>query len=442
MSIVFNLIYLAVMAMFSPWLLWRVVVQKKNRRGWSAKLFGHVPGRTSHGPCFWFHAVSVGEVNLLKPVIAAIRRQRPEIEIAISSTTETGRQLAAECFPDDITFFCPADFSWAIRRTLRRLRPDQLILAELELWPNLINIAASKSVPVSVINGRLSEKSSRGYQKLGFLFRSIFEKISWIGAQSDEYAKRFVANGCEAKRVTVTGSVKFDGVETCRNSPAIDALKRVASQCGVREQDFVFLGGSTQLDEDLLLVEAYQNLKSIYQSLRLILVPRHPGRVTKLCRELEMRNQAFVLRSSPKQTDAADAVLIVDVIGELSNWWAVADAGFVGGSMGNRGGQSMIEPAGKGVPVCFGPHTENFKSTVSALIQNDAAEVVHHQRQLESFMKWSMDMPHLAQSMGRRAKQSVARNFGAADRTVAGILGAGYRPQSPPPAKPAVPSAA
>jgi 3-deoxy-D-manno-octulosonic-acid transferase len=135
-------------------------------------------------------------------------------------------------------------------------------------------------------------------------------------------------------------------------------------------------------------------------------------------------------------------VLIVDVIGELSNWWAVADAGFVGGSMGNRGGQSMIEPAGKGVPVCFGPHTENFKSTVSALIQNDAAEVVHHQRQLESFMKWSMDMPHLAQSMGRRAKQSVARNFGAADRTVAGILGAGYRPQSPPPAKPAVPSAA
>ena len=129
--------------------------------------------------------------------------------------------------------------------------------------------------------------------------------------------------------------------------------------------------------------------------------------------------------SVEQPTPADDAILIVDVIGELSAWWGVADAGFVGGSMGSRGGQSMIEPAGLGVPVCFGPNTSNFSSTVSALIENEAAEVVHNGHQIEIFMNWSLTMPHLAHAMGRRAQKVVAQNTGAADRTVAGILAAG-----------------
>lgn len=442
MSIVFNLIYLSVMAIFSPWLLWRMIVQNKNRRGWSAKLFGQVPRRNSQGRCIWFHAVSVGEVNLLKPVIARVRRRHPEIEIAISSTTETGRQLAAECFPEDITFFCPADFSWAIKRALRRLRPDQLVLAELELWPNLITIAAARSVPVSVINGRLSERSARGYKKLSFFFGPIFEKISWIGAQSAPYAQRFIDNGCDPNRVTVTGSVKFDGVATDRNDAATQAIKPIARQCGLTTGDFIFLGGSTQAEEDLLLIQAYQKLRSDFPQLRLVLVPRHPDRVPKLCRELASRNQPFALRSMPRGEWERNSVLIIDVIGELSGWWGVADAGFVGGSMGSRGGQSMIEPAGKGVPVCFGPNTENFRSTVTSLIENDAAEVVHDQHQIESFIKFSIESPHLAAAMGRRAQQCVAQNVGASDRTVVGILGLGASLRSCDGTRSAFPSAA
>lgn len=430
MSILFNLIYLSVMAIFSPWLLWRMVVENKNRRGWSAKLLGHVPKRDcrrsskddSQRRCLWFHAVSVGEVNLLKPIIARIRQQHPAVQIAVSSTTETGRQLAAETFPDDITFFCPADFSWAIKRTLRRLRPDQLILAELELWPNLIRITSSRGIPISVINGRLSERSSRGYRKLSFLFRPIFQRITWVGAQSPDYAQRFVDNGCAPKNVTVTGSVKFDGVKTDRTNAATVKLKQVASEKGIARSDFVFVGGSTQLEEDLLLIAAYQRLSVDHRRLRLILVPRHPARVPQLCRELEQRGVPFVLRSSSKAALGQRSVLIVDVIGELSAWWGVADAGFVGGSMGSRGGQSMIEPAGFGVPVCFGPNTANFKSTVSPLIENDAAEVVHNGHQIETFMKWSIEMPHLAQAMGTRSQKVVAQNGGAADRTVAGIV--------------------
>ena len=422
MSILINMIYLSVLAIFSPWLIWRMVVQNKNRRGWSAKLFGHVPRRNSDAKCLWFHAVSVGEVNLLKPVIARIRKQHPGVEIAVSSTTETGRKLASESFPDDITFFCPADFSWAIKRTLRRLRPDQLILAELELWPNLIGITSKQSIPVSVINGRLSEKSSRGYLKLGFLFRPIFQRIDWVGAQSDDHAQRFISNGCDAKRVTVTGSVKFDGVQTDRNNAQTLELRRVASAHRITKKDFVFVGGSTQLEEDLLLVGAYQRLRQTHPELRMILVPRHLQRVAQLCRELDSRNQRFALRSSTDAAPNSDAILIVDVIGELSAWWGLADAGFVGGSMGSRGGQSMIEPAGFGVPVCFGPNTTNFTSTVSALIENEAAEVVNNERQIETFMKWAIEMPGLAQAMGTRAQKVVAQNTGAAERTVSGIL--------------------
>ena len=445
MSILFNLIYLTVMALFSPWLLWRMVVQKKNRRGWSAKMFGRVPKRKSDGECLWFHAVSVGEVNLLKPVIARIKQQHPEIEIAVSSTTETGRQLALESFPNDITFFCPADFSWAIKRTLRRLRPSQLILAELELWPNLIRITSSRSIPVSVINGRLSERSSRGYQKLGFLFRRIFQRIHWVGAQSPDYAQRFIDNGCKPGKVSVTGSVKFDGVETDRKNSATMELKKIAAACGVSSGDFVMVGGSTQLEEDLLLADAYRNLKESNSQLRLILVPRHPVRVPQLCRELNNRKMDYVLRSSDEAQLAGSvkgAILIVDVIGELSAWWGLADVGFVGGSMGSRGGQSMIEPAGFGVPVCFGPNTENFRSTVSPLIENEAAEVVHNGHQIETFIKWSIEMPHLAQAMGGRAQQVVAQNAGAADRTVAGILAVSSSTSAQTTIKPAIPSAA
>ncbi len=422
MSILLNLVYLSVMVVFSPWLLWRIVVQKKNRRGWSQKLLGNAPKRNSTQQCLWFHAVSVGEVNLLKPVIERICQQHPEFEIAISSTTETGRKLSADVFPNHITFYCPADFSWAVKRTIRRLRPNQLILAELELWPNLIRLTTSHSIPVSVINGRLSEKSSRGYQKFGFLFRPIFQKITWVGAQSSDYAQRFVDNGCKLKNVTVTGSVKFDGVQTDRKNPATVKLQQSTTATQITQNDFVFVGGSTQLEEDLLLISAFERLSDAHPDLRLILVPRHPARVPQLCRELQDRGLPFLRRSSLEKASERQSIVIIDVIGELSAWWGLADAGFVGGSMGSRGGQSMIEPAGFGVPVCFGPSTSNFKSTVSSLIENDAAEVVHNGHQIETFIKWAIEMPHLAQSMGTRAQKVVAQNSGAADRTVAGII--------------------
>ena len=452
MSLFLNLIYLSAMVLLSPWLAWRVFVQKKNRHGFGQKIFGWAPRRQGDQQCLWFHAVSVGEVKLLKPVIDGIAARSPEIEIVVSSTTQTGRALAAELYPDCLTFYSPADFSWALKRAFKQIRPTAIVLAELELWPNLINLATSQAIKVCVLNGRLSEKSSRGYSKFSFLCRPMFKKLAWVGAQSENYATRFIQNGCDPDRVSVTGSVKFDGVETCRKNEKTTRLRAAARQAGIGRKSFTFLAGSTQLEEDLMAATAWQTAVKTNSNLRLILVPRHPSRVGKLTESLDAIGVPWVLRSSledsePSRADVAGvtglqsksgdasstkltrtertstpAVLIVDVIGELSGWWGVADSGFVGGSMGRRGGQSMIEPAGLGIPVCFGPNTENFSDTVDQLIENEAAEVVHDGKQLLAFMQWSFRTPHLATAMGQRAQQVVQQNAGAAKRTVDGVF--------------------
>ena len=434
MSLLLNLIYLLAMVLLSPWLAWRIVFQKKNRAGFGEKFLGLVPIRAGQRPCIWFHAVSVGEVKLLQPVIDKITQKSADIEIVVSSTTKTGRKLAAELYANHTTFYSPLDFSWAVKRTLKRIRPSALVLAELELWPNLIQLSAAAEVPVCVINGRLSEKSSRRYHKFSFLVGPMFRKISWVGAQSQHYATRFVRNGCDQQQVSVTGSVKFDGVQTDRKNTDTLRLAAIARRAGIDQKCFTFVAGSTQLEEDLMAVEAWREALKVNHRLRLILVPRHPGRSKALAEILRGKGVSVILRSSIDSSshaskvrhladrNAVPSVLIVDVIGELSAWWGIADSGFVGGSMGSRGGQSMIEPAGFGVPVCFGPNTKNFADTVGQLIDNEAAEEVLNEKQLLAFMMWSFQTKHLSTAMGERAQAVVCRNMGAAQRTAEGIL--------------------
>ena len=192
-----NVIYICFLVLASPWLLWRFLVSGKNRRGWNQKLFGAVQSRESSAPCIWLHAVSVGEVNLLAPILNQLTADRPDLEFVISTTTETGFDLANKKYPDQYVFFCPMDFTWAIKRVLKRLRPDVLVLAELELWPNLIRTSRSSGVPVAVVNARLSESSFNGYQKLAWVIRPSIRQLSLVAAQNSTYANRFLQLGCD-----------------------------------------------------------------------------------------------------------------------------------------------------------------------------------------------------------------------------------------------------
>lgn len=414
MSWLLNFGYVLLLIAATPWLAWAAWRQGKYRQGWSAKLWGRVPRRRGDRPCIWWHAVSVGEVNLLPSMLTPLLQQC-DVECVITTTTRTGYELAQRKFPQHLVAYCPLDFSWAVRSALRRLRPDLLVLTELELWPNLIRLADRQGIPVVIVNGRLGEASFRGYRRIRFLMRHVLQRVSWIGAQTETYARRFVQLGADPRRVAVTGSVKFDGAETdCHNARTAE-LARLAH---LAPQDMVFLAGSTQDPEERLALETFQQLLPQFPALRLILVPRHPERFDEVARMLDSTGVLWQRRSQLETARRPDArVLLVDTIGELAAWWGVAQVAFVGGSFGDRGGQNMIEPAAYGAAVSFGPNTWNFRDVVQLLCQGDAAQVVRDGSDLTRFVRRCLEDEPFRRSLGQRSQQLVRQNQGAAART-------------------------
>ena len=420
----FNSLYLLFLLVASPWMLWRIV-KGKSRRGWLQKLFGTVRSRTESGPCLWLHAVSVGEVNLLQPVIDQLLDQKPELQIAVSTSTETGYDLATKKYASGSgrsqhqVFFCPHDFSWAIKRVLKRIKPDAIVLAELELWPNLIAVAGKHQIPVIVINGRVSENSHRGYQRFGFITKPMFRGLSMVMAQTKTYAERFIELGCLESRTSISGSVKFDGVTTDPNNPN---TRRLADEAGFGADDFVFVAGSTQLEEDLIAAEVFSRLKPEFPKLKLVLVPRHPDRCQQLKQQLKKSAIDVDLRTDIGPQRDSDRPLVVNVIGELNHWWGRANAAYVGGSMGSREGQNMIEPSAYAVPTSFGPRTKNFRDVVEQLLAEDAAVVVDNANELERFLRDCLTSAQTMKAMGDRAQTVVKQNVGAAEKTATKII--------------------
>ena len=331
MPYLLNLVYLALLAVAMPWLVWRAIRQGKYREGFAAKLFGRVPRRESDRTCVWLHAVSVGEVNLLGTLIGQIRGSRPDWECVVSTTTVTGMALTRKRYADLSVFYCPLDFSWAVRAALGRVRPDLLVLVELELWPNLVRAARERGARVAVINGRLSEHSFRGYRRIRPLVARVLKTIDLLAVQDETYAQRFRQLGARPETVHVTGSMKYDGAQTDRRNPATERLRRLA---GFAEGEPVFLAGSTQEPEEALALRAWQSLRGEWPALRLVLVPRHRERFEAVARLLDNSAVAWQRRSTLEAEGprAAARVLLVDAIGELGAWWGTARVAFVGGA--------------------------------------------------------------------------------------------------------------
>jgi 3-deoxy-D-manno-octulosonic-acid transferase len=420
MAYLLNVVYLLLIALASPWLAWQALRTGKYREGWGAKFLGRVPVRSGARPCLWLHAVSVGEVNLLATLIERWDRLHPEWEIVISTTTHTGFQLAQKRYAPRTVFYCPLDFTWAVRHAMRAVRPDLFVLTELELWPNLIHAARQHGAKVAIVNGRLSEKSFRGYRRLGWLTRRVLAEVDLIAVQNDEYTRRFLDLGAPVAAVQTTGSIKFDGARTDRSNSDTERLARLA---GITSGDVVLLAGSTQDPEESLAVDAYEQLVTAHPRLRLILVPRHPERFDAVAELLNRRGVRWQRRSrlDADRADPGARVLLVDVVGELGAWWGAAQIAFVGGSMGQRGGQNMIEPSAYGAAVSFGPNTWNFRDVVAQLLERQAAIVVNHGQELTAFVRRCLDEPAFATDLGSKARELVREQQGAADRTI-GLL--------------------
>ena len=411
-----NGVYALLLLAFTPWMLWQAWRTGKYREGWSEKLWGRVPRRTSQRPCVWFHAVSVGELQLLRPLIREYQKRWPDWDIVISSTTITGRKLARESYPDLTTFYSPFDFSWAVKKTLQRIQPNLIVLAELELWPNLLSLARENEIEVAIVNGRLSERSFRGYQRMRWLAQSMLAKLNCIAAQNETYAGRFLDLGALPDAVSVTGSIKFDGANPDRMHPEVQQRRKWA---GLTDQHTVWFVGSTQDPEEAMAVEIFIRQRKAFPHLKLIVVPRHAERFDTVAAHLDATGLRVLRRSqATAEVNENWDVLLIDSIGELRWWWGVANLATVGGSFGNRGGQNMIEPCAYGACVSFGPNTRNFRDIVEQLLQHQAATQLADKVEWEKWLLEQLLHPEKAEEQGQIAANWVAGHLGATDRTL------------------------
>jgi 3-deoxy-D-manno-octulosonic-acid transferase len=414
-----NGLYLFVLFLLSPWLVWRALRTGRYRRGLAAKLFGQNALRSEdsasrlNGHVVWFHGVSVGEIHLLVTLVAAYRKRHPSARCVISSTTDTGLAEARAKFPDCAVVAWPFDFSWAVANALDAVKPDLVVLAEAELWPNFLAAASRRDIPVAVVNARLSPRSFGRYRAVaGLARRFLFRHVRVVGAQSADYADRFRQLGLD--RVRVTGSVKYDGAAGERNTPKGRELKRLVNA------PLLLVAGSTHAPEEAIVLAAFGRLRRRFPDLRLLLVPRHPDRFAEVASLVEASGLPFVRRSAIQEPlEYPPPVILLDTVGELGAAWGLADVGYVGGTLdGKRGGQSMIEPAGYGVPTVFGPHVWNFRDAARRLVDAGGATMVRDADELVPALEVLLSDASKRTAMGEAARQLVREQQGATARTL------------------------
>jgi len=423
-----DIAYGLLMVLLAPWILYRLIAQKRYRCGWKERL-GGVPWRYTDQPGIWIHAVSLGEINALQTLIAEIERILPQYEVVISSTTDTGMARAKKLYGDTHrVFFFPLDFSWAVKRAFKRLRPQLCILMELEVWPNFTALAQQSSVPVVVANGRISSgKGFPRYRRIAWLIRPIFRRLTLVLTQDDNYAERFRFLGVPAERVQMMGSLKYDTAEV---SGTVEGQEELARQLQLNKNDPIWVAGSTGPVEEEIILECFKKLRADkkFEKLRLVIVPRKPERFEEVARLVETKGYRLLRYSRVKQNDYqvdekdGGAVILGDTMGDLRKFYSLAEVVFVGRSLVPMGGSDMIEAAGLGKAVVMGPYTDNFIDAVQKLLAGKAVEIVADGQQLTEVLKKLLTDKEKARQMGVRARQVIIDNKGATLRTVEAIV--------------------
>lgn len=417
----FDFFYIFFLLLLSPYLLYHMFSSKKYPVGILQKL-GKIPKRSNEKPCLWFHGVSAGELLLIEGLVKTIENSLPDIELVFSTSTATGYDIALKRYGDKLIFFFPFDFSWITKRVLNRIRPCCIVLVEFQIWPNFVLSATNKNIPIIVVDGRISERSTRRFNWIKSFSRNILNRITLFSMQTDSFAERLEKLGVERDRVFVTSSMKFDAIPVV-NSPQEKA--KVRKKLGIEDDALVIIGGSTHRGEELFLLNAYKEVRKKLENMRLIIAPRYPNRAKEIGEMVQSQGLSFCLRSQLHQDKGVRAqhaaplqVIILDTMGELSKIYNAADIAFVGGSLVPRGGQNVMEPAGLGKAVLFGPLATNFKDYTDLLLGNHAAMEVKDPEKLIDAIKKLIDDPSLRMQMGIRAQKLIKEKKGATEKNL------------------------
>ena len=367
----------------------------------------------------WIHAVSVGETVAALSFIQKWRARRPDLRIVFSTTTTTGYALARKKMPEDIPLiYSPIDFWCVVRRTLRLVNPAMLVIFEVEIWPNLILETAKRGGRVALVNGRMSDKSSRSYARFGFFFRPLFQAFSAICVQTPEDEKRIRRIVGDTVPITVCNTMKFDQVPDTDNADLSGLLREIFG-C---DKPIVWTAGSTHAGEEELVLEAYRRLAPDFPDLRLVLVPRHHERspdVERLLARHKLRYRLFEPREGREEPPPPADVLLVNTTGELMNFYGASDIVFVGKSLaGNEGGHNIIEPAIFGKAILHGAAMQNFRAVAAIFRQKKAAVEIAADNELEPAVRRLLESADERNALGHRARAVVETSRGAIDCTL------------------------
>lgn len=361
----------------------------------------------------WIHAVSLGEVLAVAGLVGQMRRRFPHHRVVISTTTDTGQDLALKRFGGENVFYFPMDFAFSVRAYMRALKPELVVLAETEFWPCFLRIAHAGGARVAVVNARISDRSWPRYQRFRWALGRVLANVDLFLAQTEEDKARLAAIGADPRRAQVTGNLKFD-LTLPAPPPIVETLRRALATEGAGP---VLVCGSTVEDEEPPLLRAFENLLVSHPRAVMILAPRHPERFEGVAGLLQEIGISRHRRSLWQQEPLAGGVLLVDTIGELAALYALADVAFVGGSLVPRGGHNIIEPAQHGVAIVTGNHTENFRDIVGLFQSRDAVRIVSL-AELPLVLMHLVDNDVERMALGRRAKETVLSQMGATLRTV------------------------
>jgi 3-deoxy-D-manno-octulosonic-acid transferase len=426
MVLLLDLFYGLAVCLGWPFLIYRRLKRGAGSLGLRERL-GNVPSRPVSAHCVWVHGVSLGEINAARTIVAELEQRSPETIVVVSSTTQTGLDRARALFSRHTVFRFPLDFSFCIRRVLRRVRPSAIVLLELEAWPNLVAVATAAGIPMMIANGRVTqEKSMRRFSRpiVRTLARRMFRQIRWVGAQDGTYAQRFVQLGVPAERVEVTGSVKYDAADV---ADQIEGQQQLAEEMGIDTSAPLWVCGSTGPGEEALVLDAYERVLRDVPYLQLAIIPRKPERFDQVAELIVRRGYACLRRSGreavmPVNPLQRPRVFLGDTMGELRKFYALATIAFVGRSLVPLGGSDVMEVAGLAKPVLVGPHVENFAEAVELLLAGGGAVRVGSSVELAAAVEHLLRDSAHRQGMGRAARETIVARRGATGRTVARIL--------------------
>ena len=419
---VYNVLLTALIIIAFPFAVMALMLRPRYRIGLGQRL-GRLPLdvlRLTQGTApFWLHAPSVGELLATRPFLSALKERFPDTPIVVSVQTTTAYHTATERCPEaDGVFYFPLDYPLVSRYVLKRIGPQVFFFTETEMWPNMLASLARRRIPTLLVSGRFSKRARRRYALLSPVFRPILHSITACCMQTQEDAQRLIAVGVDTRRVRVTGNFKVDGVNA-----GGEAGRAILAQAGLDDRPLL-IGASTHESEEEILLQAVRELRGSLPYLLLLLAPRHPERFSSVEALLQRQGWRYIKRSASSAPAPPDTeVFLLDTLGELAGFYAAASLVFVGGSLiRGPGGHSMIEPALVGVPVCFGPHTQNFSSIAAELKRAQGGIEIDDAHSLYDTALPLLTDADLQQKTGALARKTIERQQGAVERTLNVVL--------------------